>query len=265
MTDASVNPADLSLALELADAADEVTLAYFERRNFTMSRKDDFSEVTQADRETENLLQASIAELRPQHAFYGEEFGDAGAPNSHLTWVVDPIDGTSNFTRGVPVWATLIALVDEHRGPILGVVSAPALHRRWWASVGSGAFADGRPIRSSTVDSLSASQISITFNRGWSDLGLTNTLVAIQDGCYRSRGYGDFWQHMLVAEGSLDIAIDAIGLAPYDNAAVQIVVEEAGGRHTDRFGRRDFTADSAISTNGLLHDRVISMLAESHP
>lgn len=255
----TTNP-DLDLALRLADIADEITLTYFERRNFTLTRKVDFTEVTQADQETENTLAAEIAQARPEHGFYGEEFGEAGSQDSELTWIIDPIDGTSNFTRGVPVWATLIALVDRTHGPILGVVSAPALSRRWWASRSQGAFVNGRAIRVSDIAAIEEAQISVTFNSGWDDLGLTSNLVSLQQRCYRTRGFGDFWQHMLVAEGAIDIAIDAIGLAPYDNAAVQIVVEEAGGSHTDRFGKRDFTQNSAVSTNGRLHSEVVSAL-----
>jgi histidinol-phosphatase len=251
---------DLDLAIRLADIADEITLPYFERRNFTSSRKVDHSEVTQADQETENVLAAEIGRARPQHGFFGEEFGEAGSSGSNLTWIIDPIDGTSNFTRGVPVWATLIALVDRTQGPILGVVSAPALSRRWWALRSHGSFVNGRPIRVSDIAEIGRAQISITFNKGWDDLGLTPNLVDLQQRCYRARGFGDFWQHMLVAEGAIDIAIDAIGLAPYDNAAVQIVVEEAGGLHTDRLGQRDFTRNSAVSSNGSLHRTVIEAL-----
>ncbi len=251
---------ELTFALQLADMADEITSTYYERRNFTSGLKADLTEVTQADQETENALQAAIARQRPHHGFYGEEFGEAGPQDSSVTWIIDPIDGTSNFTRGVPVWATLIALVDRERGPILGVVSAPALHRRWWSCAGSGAFVDGRRIHVSDTNTLTSAQISITFNSGWDDVGATSALVGLQRRCHRSRGFGDFWQHMLVAEGALDIAIDAIGLAPYDNAAVQAIVEEAGGRHTDRFGTRDFTQNSAISTNGRVHDEVIAAL-----
>ncbi|MFM8857107.1 MAG: inositol monophosphatase family protein [Actinomycetota bacterium] len=252
--------ADLELARRLADIADEITLTYFERRNFTSSRKVDLTEVTQADQETENVLASEIMRERPQHGFYGEEFGEAGPSDSNMTWIIDPIDGTSNFTRGVPVWATLIALVDRTQGPVLGVVSAPALARRWWASRSRGAFVNGRSIRVSETAEIDEAQISVTFNKGWDDLGLTPKLVELQQRCYRTRGFGDFWQHMLVAEGAIDIAIDAIGLAPYDNAAVQIVVEEAGGRHTDRLGNRDFTRNSAVSSNGTLHRAVIEVL-----
>ncbi len=259
MTATSISD-DLLLALHIADVADEITSAYFERRNFSTSLKHDSSEVTQADHEAESAIRAVIARERPEHGFYGEESGEAGPSDSPLTWIVDPIDGTSNFTRGVPVWATLVALVDRDSGPIIGVVSAPALHRRWWARRGSGAFLDGRAIRVSDTADLAQAQISVTFNSGWDELGATEALVDLQRRCYRSRGFGDFWQHMLVAEGAIDIAVDAIGLAPYDNAAVQAIVEEAGGRHTDRLGRRDFTRNSAISSNGRLHDDVISSL-----
>lgn len=251
---------DLELALRIADAADAVTMHFYERRSFTLSRKADLTEVTEADRDTETAIVELLAEHRPLDAVYGEEHGRSGHVSAEFTWVVDPIDGTSNFVRGVPVWATLIALVHRDLGPVVGVVSAPAMQRRWWAARGHGSFVLGHPIRVSDVPSIGESQISVTFNAGWDRLGLTSRLVSLQQSAYRARGYGDFWQHMLVAEGAVDIAIDAVGLAPYDNAAVQIVVDEAGGRHTDRFGRRDYEADTAISTNGRMHEEVIAIL-----
>lgn len=254
---------ELSLALQLADAADAITLEYFESRAFTLSHKSDDTEVTQADQETEKVLRDALTSLRPDDGVYGEEFGTTGPRDSGYTWVIDPIDGTSNFARGVPVWATLIALVDSSRGPMVGVVSAPSLHRRWWAAKGSGAFLNGRAIGVSRTNTLAQSHISVTFGTGWERLGLTSVLVDLQRSCARSRGFGDFWQHMLVAEGALDIAVDAVGLAPYDNAAIQAIVEEAGGRHTDRFGVRDYEQNSAITSNGLLHDEVIARLAPS--
>jgi histidinol-phosphatase len=158
------------------------------------------------------------------------------------------------------VWATLIALTHVDRGPVVGVVSAPALGRRWWASADQGAFANGHPIRVADTANIADAQVSVTFNAGWDRLGLTPRLVELQQQSYRARGYGDFWQHMLVAEGAIDVAIDAIGLAPYDIAAVQAVVEAAGGRLTDRTGVRTFENDSAVSTNGRLHDEVIARL-----
>jgi len=253
--------AELDVALRLADRADAVTLPYFEQRNFTTARKKDRTEVTQADQETETLLRDTLLNERPHHGIFGEEHGTGGDQNSPWTWVIDPIDGTSNFARGVPIWATLISLVHRDHGPMLGVISAPALSRRWWATSGHGAFANGRRVAVSDISDIGAAQISVTYNEGWERAGLTAALVDLQRRSYRSRGFGDFWQHMLVAEGAIDIAIDAIGLASYDNAAVQIIVEEAGGRNTDRFGVRDFEQNSAISTNSLLHNLVISALA----
>ena len=140
------------------------------------------------------------------------------------------------------------------------VVSAPALGRRWWAARDIGAFADGRPCRVSDVSDLEAAQVSVTFSDGWDRLGLTSELVAILGAARRSRGFGDFWQHCLVAEGALDLAIDAIGVAPYDIAAVQVIVEEAGGRFTDRTGVRSIDTQSAVSSNGHLHDAVVARL-----
>lgn len=251
---------ELDLALRLADRADAITLPRFEARDFSTHRKHDHTEVTEVDRDTESLLTAELSTERPDHGVFGEEHGNGGAGDSEWTWVLDPIDGTSNFTRGVPVWATLIALVHAEDGPIVGVVSAPALARRWWAARGLGAFANGRRITVSDVNDVAAAQMSLTFNDGWEQAGLTGALVDLQSRAYRTRGFGDFWQHMLVAEGAIDVAVDAIGLGAYDNAAIQIIVEEAGGRHTDRFGVRDFRQNSAISTNGLLHAAVIEAL-----
>lgn len=251
---------ELVLGLTLADLADEITLPAFSSRAFTSSRKADRSEVTEIDRGTEAAIVARLTDERPEHAIFGEEHGSGGDASSPWRWVIDPIDGTSNFVRGVPVWATLIALTHVDHGPLVGVVSAPALGRRWWSSADGGAFANGHPIRVADTDSIADAQVSVTFNEGWDRLGLTDRLVTLQQQSYRARGYGDFWQHMLVAEGAIDVAIDAIGLAPYDIAAVQAVVEAAGGRLTDRTGLRTFESDSAVSTNGRLHDEVIARL-----
>ena len=252
---------ELELALELATLAETESLHRFERRAFTVDRKADRSEVTEADRAAEARISARLAEARPGHALFGEEHGLAGDATSPWRWIVDPIDGTSNFVRGIPVWATLVALTHADHGPVVGVVSAPALRRRWWAARGHGAFADGRRITVSGVESLADAQVCVTFSSGWDDLGLTGRLVELQQSAWRARGFGDFWQHMLVAEGAVEIAVDAIGLQPYDLAAVQIVVEEAGGTFTDRLGVRGYEADSAISSNGLLHAEVIGRLS----
>jgi histidinol-phosphatase len=159
------------------------------------------------------------------------------------------------------VWATLIALTHIERGPVLGVVSSPALHRRWWAADGLGAFADGRQCTVSDVSDIADAQVCVTFSPEWDQIGLTNELVAILQQARRARGFGDFWQHCLVAEGAVDLAIDARGVMPYDLAAVKVIVEEAGGRFTDRFGEATHEHDTAISSNGLLHDQVIGRLA----
>ncbi len=248
------------MAIALAEQVDAFTLPLYEQRAFTVERKADRSEVTVADRQAEAMIRAMIAEEFPDHAFFGEEAGVSGNQDSPWRWIVDPIDGTSNFVRGIPVWATLLALTHVEHGPVVGVVSAPALHRRWSAALGAGASVNGMAMRVSAIDDLAAAQVCVTYSSGWDHLGLTERLVQLQQSSYRARGFGDFWQHMLVAEGALEIAVDAIGLQPYDLAAVQIVVEESGGTFTDRLGERTFAHDSAISSNGLLHQRVIELL-----
>jgi len=251
---------ELTFALQLADMADAVTLPIYERREFVVDRKPDRSEVTIADRSTEQLLRDAVQARFPEHCFFGEEAGVSGNFASPWRWIVDPIDGTTNFVRGVPVWATLVALTHRDRGPVVGVVSAPAMHRRWWAAAGAGAFANGQPIHVSDIDTLDDAQVCVTFSSGWDTLGLTPRLVALQQDAYRARGFGDFWQHMLVAEGAVEIAVDAIGLQPYDLAAPQVIVEQAGGTWTDRLGVRTYESNSAVSSNGRLHHEAISRL-----
>lgn len=253
-------PSDLELALVLADAADAFTLPRFEAADFTLGWKDDRTEVTEADRQAESLLAELALERRPDYAFFGEEHGLQGPAHSPWRWIVDPIDGTSGFVRGIPVWATLIALTHAERGVTVGVVSAPALRRRWWASAGNGSFVNGRRCRVSDVASLADAQVCVTFNDGWDHLGLTPNLVALLQQARRARGFGDFWQHCLVAEGAVDVAIDAVGVKLYDIAAVRLVVEEAGGTFTDRFGAATHESDTAISSNGRLHPEVIAAL-----
>jgi histidinol-phosphatase len=251
--------ADLALGLELAAIADAITLPYYQQRSFNLDWKANHTEVTEADRETESAIATAVMARRPGDGLLGEEHGIVGNTASPWRWVVDPIDGTSNFVRGIPVWATLIALTHVDHGPVVGVVSAPALARRWWAARGLGAFADGRACRVSTVATIDEAQVCVTFSGGWDEAGLTDKLVALLQKAYRARGFGDFWQHMLVAEGAIDLAIDAIGLAPYDLAAVMVVVEEAGGTFTDRHGERTYLHDSAVSSNGLLHHHITDL------
>lgn len=250
---------DLALALTLADIADDITLPYYTHRSFNLTWKTNRTEVTEADRQAESAISAEVAARRPDDGLFGEEHGVVGNTESPWRWVIDPVDGTSNFVRGIPVWATLIALTHAEHGPVVGVVSAPALGHRWWASRGGGAYADGRRCQVSQVATLDEAQVCVTFSSGWDDLGLTARLVELQQRAYRARGFGDFWQHMLVAEGAVDLAIDAVGLAPYDLAAVMVIVEEAGGTFTDRLGVRTYLGDSAVSSNGLLHHHLTDL------
>jgi histidinol-phosphatase len=252
---------ELDLALELADLADAFTLPRFVQQDFSLGWKDDRTEVTEADRGAESLIAERILKVRPRHALFGEEHGMQGAIDSDWCWVVDPIDGTSGFVRGIPVWATLIALTHRDHGAVVGVVSAPALGRRWWAARGLGSFADGRPCQVSDISDIADSQLCVTFSPGWEELGLLERLVELLSSARRARGFGDFWQHCLVAEGAVDVAIDAVGLKPYDLAAVKVVVEEAGGTFTDRHGVATHEHDTAISSNGLLHATVVQALA----
>jgi histidinol-phosphatase len=262
MTARDVNLAtELEFALSLADLADATTLQPFHDRGFTVDWKTNRTEVTELDRRTEEVLAETIARFRPDDAVYGEEFGQRGGGDGpRWTWVLDPIDGTSNYARGVPVWATLIGLLDPNDVPVLGVVSAPAISARWHGAIGVGAFNRRGPIRVSTVSQLDEAQVSTTPNAGWEALGGYQRVVDLARNAYRSRGFGDFWQHMLVAEGAIDVAVDAIGLEPYDTAALWPIVAEAGGRITDRLGGTSFRNGSAVSTNGLLHETVLGAI-----
>ena len=250
---------ELHFALQLADLADALTLPKYTNRSFYVDWKANRTEVTEADRECERLISDKVLADRPAHGMFGEEHGLVGNVDSPWRWIVDPIDGTSNFVRGIPVWASLIALTHVDHGPVVGVVSAPAMGRRWWAARGLGAFADGRTCKVSKVAAIAEAQVSVTFAKGWDDLGLTDQLVRLQQRAYRARGFGDFWQHMLVAEGAVDLAVDAVGLEPYDLAAVMVVVEEAGGTFTDRHGERTYLHNTAVSSNGLLHGEVAGL------
>jgi histidinol-phosphatase len=239
--------ADLRFALELADAADAVTLPRFRAVDLHVETKPDLTPVTDADRAAERLLREHVARERRGEGVLGEEEGDDGA---EIRWIVDPIDGTRNFSRGVPVWATLIAL--ERAGEIAcSVVSAPALGRRWWAVRGGGAFADGAPIRVSAVSALADAAVACTYARD---------LAALEPRAWHARGLGDFWQHVLVAEGALDVAVDA-ELALWDYAAVALVVAEAGGRTSGLEGDAPRPGGQLVASNGLLHDEVLALLS----
>lgn len=245
---------DLTLALTLADAADEISLGRFRARDLRVDTKADLTPVTDADRAVEAALRRLLAAERPDDAIFGEEEGAAGT--GARRWVIDPIDGTRNYSRGVPVWATLIALEDD--GDVqLGVVSAPALGRRWWAERGNGAHADGVPIQVSAVDRVEDAVLCFALENGLPDVAAR---------CWHPRALGDFWAHMLVAEGAVDGAVEAIGVATWDLAAVQPIVEEAGGRVTDFRGDRRLDGGTAVTSNGHLHDALLAAVAgAAHP
>ncbi len=250
---------DLALALELADLADAISTERYRSADLHVSLKPDRSHVTDADQAVERAIRERVAAARPDDTFYGEEYGH-DAP-SHRQWVVDPIDGTANFLRGVPVWAALVSLVVDGV-PVVGVVSAPALGRRWWATQGGGAFSTEHegPLRVSGVRDLADASLSFNGLEYWIDAGRLPQLLELTGRVWRTRAYGDFWSYMLVAEGALDIAGE-FDLQPYDMAAVAVVVEEAGGRFSSADGQPGPWHGSAMATNGLLHESVLEVVA----
>jgi histidinol-phosphatase len=251
---------DVKLALQLADEADALTMERFGALDLRIETKPDLTPVTDADRGAEETLRATLSAHRPDDALLGEEFGGT-AVFAGRQWVLDPIDGTKNFVRGVPVWATLIALLVDGV-PQVGAVSAPALGRRWWAGAGSGAFTSfggkSRRISVSGVDELGSASLSFSdLTTGWDD-GRAKFLD-LNDAVWRVRGYGDFWSYCLVAEGAVDIAAEP-EVKLWDLAALDILVREAGGRFTSVDGSPGPHGGSAVATNGLLHDRVLARL-----
>jgi histidinol-phosphatase len=242
--------ADLEFAHRLADAADAITTARFRALDLRVETKPDLTPVSEADRTAEEAIRALVASSGRGEGVLGEELGDDGGD---VRWIVDPIDGTRNYVRGVPVWATLLAL--EREGEVvLGLVSAPELHRRWWALRGEGAFANGEPCRVSAVSRLEDASVSTTSARG-----MPAGWRAIVDRSWSNRGLGDFWQHCLIAEGALEVACDS-RLKLWDYAAVQLLVEEAGGRCTTFEGAPPAVDESFVATNRVLHGDVVSLL-----
>jgi histidinol-phosphatase len=259
--------ADLALAHALADAADAITMARFRATDLVVETKPDLTPVTEADRAVEELLRARLAEARPGDAVLGEEFGatagraeDAVDAGGGRCWIVDPIDGTKSYARGIPVWATLIAL--EVEGDLVaGVVSAPALGARWSGARGLGAQRDGDAVSVSKVARLEDAHLAYDSVDAFESVGLDAEFLALARRCWRARGFGDFWAHVLVADGSIDIAVEVGGLAVWDIAAVKVVVEQAGGRCTDLRGDARIDTGDVISTNGVLHDDVVAAFA----
>lgn len=251
---------DLALALELADAADAQTLDRFGALDLRIDTKPDLTPVTDADESTEQLLRSSLTTQRPDDSIFGEELG--GTPTfTGRQWVVDPIDGTKNFVRGVPVWSTLIALLVDGV-PVVGVVSAPALARRWWAADGHGAFTSfrgaTRRISVSGVGDLASASLSFSdLTTGWDERRAR--FLDLTDAVWRVRAYGDFWSYCLVAEGAVDVATEPEA-KPWDLAPLDILVREAGGSFTNFDGQPGPHGVSAVATNGLLHESVLATL-----
>ena len=255
---------DLALALELADVADSITLARFRAADLVVETKPDLTPVSEADTAVERTLRQRLADLRPGDAIVGEEYGASEVPASGRRWIVDPIDGTKNYVRGIPVWATLLALQQSGRTTV-GVVSAPALNRRWWAAEGTGAFgsdglaAEPRRLHVSAVRTLEDAQLCISGFDGWDNNGGLERLLSLARRCWRTRGFGDFWGYMLVAEGVAEIGCEAV-VSLWDLAAPQVIVEEAGGTFTDLAGVPTADGGDALATNGLLHDQALALV-----
>ena len=250
---------DLELAIRLADIADEISLKRYQALDLVIETKPDLSPVTDADKAVESAIRNAISKVRADDLVVGEEFGSPDSLAGKYYWVIDPIDGTKNYLRGVPTWATLIGLIDPAGEVVVGVVSAPALARRWWAAKGLGAkvqFNSGEisELKVSKVSKLSDASISYSDLVGWG--GRKEKFVALQEKVWRTRGHGDFWSHMLVAEGAVDIAVEP-SLSLWDMAALDVIVREAGGKFTNLDGKDGPHGASAISSNGLLHSDFI--------
>ena len=255
-------PADLALALELADRADAITLRRFRAEDLAVSTKPDLTPVSEADTAVEQAIRERLGQRRPDDSVVGEEYGISTAGSGSRRWILDPIDGTKNYVRGIPVWATLLAL-EVDRELSVGVVSAPALHRRWWALRGAGAFLDDglahapRRLRVSHVSELTDAQLCVSGFDDWNGAVKLGSMLALSAMCWRTRGFGDFWGYMLVAEGAAEIACEPV-VSVWDLAAPLLIVEEAGGRFSDLGGVRTAEGGDALATNGLLHEAALA-------
>ena len=253
---------DLRLAHVVADQVDALTIDRFRATDLHVEAKPDLTPVSDADLRAEELVRSQLKRTRPRDAVVGEELEATG--HGPRRWVIDPIDGTKNFVRGVPVWATLIALMINDEAAV-GVVSAPALGRRWWASLGGGAYA-GKSLMSATqihvsdVTTMEDASLSYASISAWVESRQGQQFVDLLRRCWRTRAYGDFWSYMLLAEGGVDIACEP-ELALHDMAACSIIVTEAGGKFTDLDGRPGPLGTGAYATNGRLHDAVLAQLA----
>ena len=253
---------DLSLALALAADADLVSLDRFRAADLVVTTKPDRTPVTDADQAVERSIRSGIEAARPDDSILGEEYGTQGSGSRQ--WIIDPIDGTANFLRGVPIWGTLIALAIDGV-PIVGVVSAPALGKRWWAAKGHGAWGQAagheeRQLQVSSVAEIADASLSYNSLAGWDGEGRLDDLLALHRSVWRSRAIGDMWAYMLLAEGAIDI-VGEFDLKPYDLAALIPIVQEAGGTFTSVDGGAGPWSGSALATNGLLHDAALKALS----
>lgn len=254
---------DLRLLLEIADQVDRYTLEHFTQRDYQVCEKADLTPVSDIDRGAEQMIRQALAAARPDDLIYGEEYGGNAAEATHARWIIDPIDGTKNFVRGVPVWATLIGL--ELAGEMVAsVVSAPALARRWWAGRGLGswrAFNGGEPQanRVSKISELKDASLSYSSLIGWEERGKLPAFLELTRKVWRTRAYGDFYSYMLVAEGVVDAAAEP-ELEIYDMAALVPIVEEAGGRFTSLQRKSGCQGGNALATNSHLHQRILALL-----
>jgi histidinol-phosphatase len=253
---------DLRLAPVLADAVDQLTTSRFKAQDLEVSTKPDLTEVTDADRAAEQLVRSQLSRSRSRDQVIGEEFGSTGT--AARQWVIDPIDGTSNFVRGVPVWGTLIGLIEDGR-PVVGLVSAPALGRRWWGGEDAGAWTGSRlssasRLQVSSVRSLEEASLSYSSLHGWAERDLLPQMLNLMQRFWRTRAYGDFWSYMLVAEGAVDVACEP-ELKLHDMAALVPIVTEAGGRFTSLDGEPGPFGGDAVATNSRLHEEILEALA----
>jgi histidinol-phosphatase len=256
--------ADLALALEISDACEVMAMARYQSQDLVIETKPDLSPVSDADKSIEEYFRKVISEKRPDDQIIGEEFGRATLDGKSYYWVIDPIDGTKNFVRGIPSWGILIALIDPNDEVVLGVASSPALFRRWYAVKNQGAHLSinggaAKPLQVSKISKFEDASLSYSDLFGWGDR--RSNLLALQDKLWRVRGLGDFWSHLLVAEGAVEMAAEP-SLQLWDMAAISIIVKEAGGAFTDLQGVPGPHGTSAVSSNHLLHQAFLAALNE---
>jgi len=256
--------ADLELALRLADAADAASMSHFDAADLDVSLKADATHVTEADLATERAIRSLLEAERPSDGVFGEEYGITG--DSVRQWIIDPIDGTANYLKGIPMWTTLIALSIDGV-PRVGVASQPAIGRRWWAATGLGAWTstpggDPKRLAVSAVDAIADSSVSFQSIGQWRDAGKLDALERLTSSVWRDRGYGDAWPYMLLAEGRLELVAE-FDVKEYDIAALVPIVTEAGGRFTSFDGEDSLSARSSLATNRVLHDAYLRLLHQS--